>query len=138
MKVKLYSRYDVPKGKRLKCTDPSRTQQQFCDESNINTILAKYIRTGYLETVGPGTYEDVSHGIDYRQALDVLHSGQEMFAGLPATIRKRFDNDPSQFMDFIHNPDNIEEGIEIGLFNRKPSQNSTQKTEKAADEAAGA
>ena len=34
---------------------------------------------------------------------------------IPAIIRKRFDNDPYQFLEFMENPENIEEARQLGL-----------------------
>ncbi len=40
---------------------------------------------------------------------------QENFMRLPANIRKRFDNDPAQLIEFINDPNNLDEAINIGL-----------------------
>ena len=44
---------------------------------------------------------------------------QDMFESLPADIRTKFGNDPGRFLDFVEDPQNEEELIELGL---KPRQ----------------
>jgi len=100
-------------------TDPkSMTQQHFKSECDINTILKKYRKSGLLEHVNQyaGKYEDLSEPTDYQTALNIVISAQASFDSLPSYIRKKFDNDPSQFLDFVNNPDNLEEMENMGLI----------------------
>lgn len=116
MKNKIYSLYHpAPQIQELN-TELSMTQQHFKDECDINRILAKFLKTGFLATVGPGTYDDVSEVGEYRQALHLLEDAKTQFDGMPAAIRKYFDNDPANFMEFCHNPANRDKAIEIGLI----------------------
>jgi hypothetical protein len=43
-----------------------------------------------------------------------------MFMSLPAKIRSRFQNDPGAFLDFVQNPENRDEMIELGLAKAQP------------------
>lgn len=97
---------------------PSMTQQNFADESNINLILAKYAKTGLLDHVNKygGQYADMPGEQDFHAAMNLVTSAQTMFADLPSGIRATFYNDPAQFLDFVENPENREEAIEMGLF----------------------
>ena len=38
-----------------------------------------------------------------------------MFEELPATIRKKFENDPAKFLDFVNDERNADEMVELGL-----------------------
>lgn len=97
--------------------DPvSMTKQSFKDECDINKIMAKFQKTGAIEHYAKHQpqYGDTT-GIDYLDCLNVVANANTMFEELPSTIRKKFENDPRQFLDFVQNPDNQEEMIELGL-----------------------
>lgn len=94
--------------------------QSFKDECDINRIMAKYQKSGavqWLEKRG-GEYRDVT-GIDFMEAMQTVVKGKEVFADLPSSIRDRFNNDPALFLDFMHDPDNHDEMIKLGLARAK-------------------
>lgn len=130
--VKIFSKYKPPKHGGIIFNLPSMTQQNFKEECDINNILAKFVKTGILEqSARPGDFFDATTVSDYRDALHALSSAQESFSELPSAIRKYFENDPANFLEFIENPDNIDEGIKIGLYNpknRELQQDNTQST----------
>lgn len=51
-------------------------------------------------------------------AQHILIDAQEKFDALPASIRKRFDNNPLNMVEFCKDPENHEEGVKLGLFNK--------------------
>jgi len=115
----------TPRERNALKTDPaSKTQQNFKAECDINTILKKYRKTGLLEHVNQyaGKYEDLSEPTDYQTALNIVISAQASFDSLPSYIRKKFDNDPAQFLDFVNNPDNLDEMQKMGLTNETPAE----------------
>lgn len=129
--VILYTPYDNPPPQIGQFnTEPSMTQQQFADECDINQILAKFIKTGFLDTVGPGFYDDVSDSLDYQMALDLVAQANDKFSDLTADLRKYFDNDPRRFMDFVHDPNNRDEAIKIGLI---PAETTTYQPPTIAE-----
>lgn len=96
--------------------EPTMTQQQFKDECDINQILKKFVETGFLDTIGPGVFADISDTLDYQSSLNFIKQADEMFAALPSGIRERFHNNPAEYMDFVHDPSNLAEGQELGIF----------------------
>lgn len=95
----------------------SKVQDSFRDMCNINRIVAKYHRTGVLDhVINPGRYQDVSRLTDYKSAMDFIIESQEAFDSLPAKVRKYFQNDTAQFLEFVDNPENYEQGVQLGLF----------------------
>lgn len=105
-----YPRYQT------KIEGTSMTKQIFKDECNINNIMAKFERTGAIDHYAKYAphYGDATN-VDLQDALNTVISAQEMFDELPATLRKRFSNDPGEFLDFVQNPENQEEMYELGL-----------------------
>lgn len=101
--------------------DPSLTLQSFKDESDINNIVRKYKKSGVLthvtsEVAKLGDFADVP---DFQTAMNLVTRAQQEFEQLPSVIRKRFSNDPSEFVDFINDENNRDEAIRLGLI--KPS-----------------
>lgn len=98
-----------------------KTQQHFKDDSDINNIMARFISTGlmdYVQTHEP-QYGDCT-GITFENAMDTVVRAQNLFDALPAEWRKRFQNSPEVFLDFVQDPDNLEEAIKMGLATRRP------------------
>jgi len=96
---------------------PSKTKQSMADESNINIIMARYVKTGLIDHVskyGP-RYADMPNMSDFHEAMTLVTEAQQMFEELPAEIRSNFKNDPADFLDFVTNPENEEAMIEMGL-----------------------
>lgn len=101
--------------------EPSMAQQHFKDECDVNNILRKYESTGLVTHVANGTpsYGDFSSVLEFQQAQNILIEAQDAFEALPASLRKRFDNDPAVMLEFIENPDNREEAEKLGLVAKK-------------------
>lgn len=102
--------------------DDSLVQQSFKKECDINHILKKYQKTGLVDHVSQfnGKYDDVSQGLDYHNALNVVLSAQAAFESLPSSIRKQFSNNPGEFLNFVENPANYDKMVEMGLINPVP------------------
>lgn len=98
--------------------DPGLTKQAFRDECNVNTIMAKYQKTGLLPHVDvhKGRYGDFTNVQDYQSSLNQVMAAQDMFNSLPSSIRVRFSNDPAEFLRFVDNPSNLDEMRSLGLL----------------------
>lgn len=102
----------------LECTaEEGKTRQEFKDECDINILLAQYERTGVVSHINPRSpmYLDVTDVPDLRGAIDLVNAANESFMTLPAAVRKTFDNDPVQFVEFASDPRNIGKLREWGL-----------------------
>ena len=105
----------------LKCLDPSLAQQHMKDECDINVIVERFGVTGELPTapVSP-QFGDFSGISDYHTAINAVRASEEAFMALPAKIRARFDHDPNALLQFLNDPINRDEAIEIGLIDGEP------------------
>ncbi|WNK12516.1 MAG: internal scaffolding protein [Microvirus sp.] len=100
----------------LMCLDASKTQQQFADDADINTIVRRFGLTGQLPTAGAmPTYGDFDAVVDYHTAVNSIRSATEAFMALPGAVRLEFSNDPQRFVDFCSDPRNIVRARELGL-----------------------
>jgi len=96
--------------------EPSMTKQCFKKECDINNILAKHDKTGLISHVNKhdGNYGDAT-AVDFHEAMNTITIAEQMFAELPSSTRKRFENDIPAFLDFVQNPDNAQEMVDMGL-----------------------
>ncbi len=122
--AKTRSAYVIHKRVTLMCADPSRTKQSMRDECDINKLMAKYLKTGLLDHLNThhGDYGDFINFEDYHTSLNRIHDAEKSFMTVPSDIRGRFNNDPSKFLEFVQNPDNAEEMVEMGLAHPPPPE----------------
>lgn len=101
-------------------TEPSRTKQSELADSDINNIMARYATTGQITHLQAGQplYGDFSEVEDYQTSLNKVMSAEDKFNSLPSDIRKKFDYNPQNMIDFILNPDNREECVKLGFINK--------------------
>lgn len=107
-----------------------RTQQQFKEETDINTIVDKFLASGEMPPTTPfPTEQDFTETFDFQTSMNVMVKANESFMQLNAKARARFQNDPQQFMEFMHNAENQEEAIRLGLATRreKPEEKPKEK-----------
>jgi hypothetical protein len=93
------------------------TQQQFRDECDINTIVARFGLTGEL----PGDYRAPVSGDfvgihDFHSAMNAVRAADESFMEMPAALRVRFGHDPQRLIDFLSDVNNRAEAIKLGLI----------------------
>ncbi len=95
----------------------SMTKQSFKKETDINTIMAKYEKTGLLAHVTEyqGYYGDLPSSVDYHDNIQAVIDAKDAFASLTASIRDRFHNEPEEFLEFVLNPENQDEINALGL-----------------------
>jgi len=106
-----------------KSEEPSLTQQQFAKDCDVNNIIAKYKKTGSVTHVRnrtEGVYANLVDIPDYAEALQQIIHANETFGELPAQTRARFANDPQLLIEFLKDPKNDEQAIELGLRVRAP------------------
>lgn len=108
--------------------EPSLTQQAFKEDTDVNIILERYMKTGEINfKPKQGVYADVSEIPDLTQAIDIVSKAQQAFDSLDAKIRYEFKNDPRLLMAFLANPQNKQKGIELGLFKAPETIPDSQK-----------
>lgn len=111
--------------------NPTLAQQQFKDETDINNLVDRFLRTGEMPPVDGravyGNFLDVPQS--YQDCLEAVCRAQEAFDELPAKVRQRFNNDPAQLLSFLHDPANVDEAVDLGLMEKpqpaEPAQNTT-------------
>lgn len=100
----------------------SLTKQAFKNQVNINTIMAKYRKTGMIEHVNGEQpfYGDVSDIKSYQDACNIVAKAEELFYGMSSDIRKRFENDPAKLIAFLQDEKNLDEARQLGIVAPAP------------------
>lgn len=97
-------------------THGSMTKQAFKKECDINFIVSQYERTGEFPYVDPRqeSFGDVT-GLEFREMMDTVNAAKAAFQALPAEVRRRFGDDPREFVDFVSDEANKDELVRLGL-----------------------
>lgn len=96
---------------------PSMARAEFAAECDINTIMARYEKTGQLPVNGrePVYLDSFAVPGDLMGTLAALEQATEGFMTLPASIRRNFENDPRRFVAFVEDRSNLPQLREWGL-----------------------
>lgn len=125
--MKFSTPYNRHKDPGISNDEPSLTKQSFKAEADINTIVSRYLKGGALPQGERKAQFGDFVGLDYREMQTTIALGNEMFAELPADVRRRFSNEPSQLMEFLANPQNEAEAVKLGLI-PSPTPSEAPKT----------
>lgn len=134
MTKQLFSFYRPHKRVVFKSNKPSRTKQEFRDECNINSIMAKYQKGEMVTHVNRfgGNYGDFTSVQDYQSSLNQVMQAQDMFLTLPAKVRSEFHNDPGRFLAFVQDPKNADELVKMGLATARLPEASGEASPSSA------
>lgn len=101
---------------------PSKTEQHHKERCDVNKIVSKYVRTGIIDHIKDrsGIYGDISGVEDFRGCLQKVQNVTNHFMSLPAEIRDKFSNNPAKFLDYLKDPKNYDEIVELGLAVPRP------------------
>lgn len=120
--MEIRSRYNAGVREGWQSSVPSMTQQQFKDEADINYIVSMYDSSGVMPTFhGDGqpaqpVFGDFASLPDNAQEMyNRMIEAKNNFDNLPLEVRKRFNYDPAAFLDFVDNPENLDELVAMGL-----------------------
>lgn len=105
----------------------SRTKQSFKTECDINEIMKKFQKSGAITHYASHapSYGDTT-GPQLAEAMNIVADAETMFEELPSAIRKKFANDPERFLEFVQDPNNLEEMRELGLANKAQAPNASE------------
>ncbi len=123
--MKFATRYSPPVSPALEFELPSMTEQHFKDECDVNVIVAKAKLIGSLPSGNReplfGDFEKFPKNLQER--FDMYNEAYERFLLLPSEIRKRFGNNPVNLLDFLRDPANVDEAVNLGLLVRTKETN---------------
>jgi len=115
----------------------SRTHQSFAKDADINNIMMKYQKTGVLGDPSVSSkrvprWGDFSDIYDFTTQMNRLKAAEADFLTLPSTTREKFNHSVSACLDFIADPANVREAVDLGLLPKDMIQ-VTESVVKPAD-----
>lgn len=113
VQTKIYSRFSTPDSQAVEFGE-SMTQQHFKDECDINNILKSY-RGKISSSTEPAFFMDCTV-TDLQSAYEIAEDIGARFDSLDSEVRARFNNNPLELLEFVHNADNQTVAIELGLL----------------------
>ncbi|AXL15252.1 internal scaffolding protein [Microviridae sp.] len=114
-----------------KCT----VQRQFKDECDINTVMRKFEKSGVVTHINERSqdYIDLIGVEDYHTSMNLIIEAQNLFDSIPAKIRRKFNNSPAYFLEFVQNPENEEELIKMGFAKAIQGSSETQNKKSGGE-----
>lgn len=100
-------------------TEPSLTDQSSLEETTIDYYLRRYAATGIDPAAGrleAAQFGDFSSIDDFRSAQTKVAAVKSGFESLTAQERAQFDNNFSNYVEFILNPENAKAALDMGFL----------------------
>lgn len=105
------------------------TEQQ--ESTDINNILEKYQRTGLIDHVQKHEPQYAEFGeYDFAKNQNMIAKINQTFEELPSSVRKDFDNNPQNFVEFIAQQENIDDMKDGVIDNEIIVETPTEEVEK--------
>lgn len=120
-----YKRYPTFPRPVVDCTEDLKAGkhavQADAAQVDINQII-KRIQKGQAPPVvgGEPFYGDVSEFGGLAEAFQKIQDANALFMSYPADVRERFENDPVKMVEFLEDPNNLEEAVKMGLALKRP------------------
>jgi phage internal scaffolding protein len=115
----------------------SKTEKSHRSRCNINTIVARSIRSGFMQEqrLSEQNYGDFTQAVDYHSCVQAVRNAERAFMSLPSKIRSRFKNDPGELINYLENVDNHKEAIELGIIQASPAVDESPVEEPVTEPA---
>jgi len=120
----VYSRFYPPP--KVDARKPGKedlgADQSFQKEADINVIMARYKKTGYMtdpskRATRVATWDDMTNGPgDFMEAQEVILKAQTAFDSLPSQLRGMFQNSPTALLSWLEKEENHGEAVKWGLM----------------------
>lgn len=96
----------------------SRTKQEFWKQTDINTIMAKYDKTGQVDplVLRDMQFGDFSDGRSFAEMAMKVKDAHFEFQQLPSQLREHYDNDPAKLLDALNKPEERENLLKWGVI----------------------
>lgn len=100
--------------------DPGVTKQSEAAACDMNNILRLHNKgLPILVSDLKPQFGDFSQVPDFASAMNLIADANSKFESLPANVREKFENDPVKFVEYVMDPKNEKDIIDLGLANAK-------------------
>lgn len=95
---------------------PSKTEQSYKDECNIDFIISNFVKTGIDPREGRQmSYVDCTQVKDFQSAQNLIAETKSMYYALPSEIRDEFKT-VDKYLEYVSNPENLKDCYERGII----------------------
>lgn len=116
-----YDRFGASQESAVRCDDATRTVQSSKTDADINVIVSRFKVTGLMpQNVRVPLTEDFDKVSNFQDSLNLIVEAKRAFMQMPWDVRKRFANDPAEFVAFVSDPKNAEDCIKWGIAIKRP------------------
>ena len=99
----------------------SVTEQSHLESTDINKIFHESNHSPeILIPESPPTFGDFSSVADFTEMQNRVADAISGFEKLPSETRAFFDHNPANLVEFMNNPDNAQDAIDMGLIELEP------------------
>lgn len=128
---KLMGNYRPHDKVQLNFLKPSRTKQEFREDCDVNVIIRRFTKSGLLPNPNNAVpqFVDAASLPDLQTLMQIMIEAEKAFMSLPAQVRKEFDNNAIQFVEFATKAENLDKMREWGLAPKAPTEPAPQKVE---------
>lgn len=132
--MKFFTCFDPPRTPGFATSGPSMTKQSFANEVDINKIMARALKSGYIPPpIIPPTYFSQAMPDSLADAYEMIARAEELFEAVPSSIRSKC-TDPVAFIRFCQDPANLPALRDAGLVTSPaPSPTPPPPSEPAAE-----
>lgn len=95
------------------------TEQFHKKTCDIKNIIAGLIRTGNIGALNPPALEDIDLTVipDFQQAHEIMANAGSLWEEVPSSVKRQFNNDMREFVDFMSDSANYDAIGELGFDN---------------------
>lgn len=119
MATKFNTVFSHGKVEPFKCVTPSKTEQQFEYETNINNLVNGCVNTSLPANTSQAMYGLTITGDEYQKALDASSEVMNYFEQLPSKAKEYFHYRPTEMLEFIKDDSNYKKAYELGLISEE-------------------
>lgn len=115
---------------QFKTEGESMTEQCHKDECNINSLLAKYDKTGFIRNLNPNQpfYGEFSQDASLQENIHIARDVEDYFKKLPADVRTLFNNKATNLVEALADNSMDEKLRELGI-----RENTRQEKKEIAE-----
>lgn len=113
--------------------EASETEQGPLQEADINYMLSKYHQSVF-DSLAPAyatngdsiwpQFSDGAHDVNWFMMWNNVLQAQDQFNQMPPDLKTRF-GDPATLADWLFDPANADEAVDLGLVTSTPAQRTT-------------
>lgn len=100
------------------CTGKKLTVDSEKDSTDINRLVKSFTPPDPRQL----QFFDTTELPDFREMQDTIVRVHDQFAALPSRLRERFNNDPTDLVEWLADPENQDEAVELGLRSKPETQ----------------